>query len=73
MADDRLARIEGQLAGMCEHIDGRLDELRDDTTYLRGRVDRLDRVSAQHGAIAGGAVTVGLALIADTLRRQFGI
>ena len=77
LSDTRsLARIEGRLEGMCEHIDGRLDEVREDIQSLRARVDRLDRISARHGAIAGGGAaiaTVGLALLADSIRKSIGL
>jgi DNA-binding FrmR family transcriptional regulator len=66
----RLARIEGRLEGMCEHIDGRFDEARDDMAYLRGRVDVLDRQSAVTGGISGAVAGVGLAVIGEMLRRH---
>jgi len=52
--DVRLARLEGRLEGMCEHIDARLDEIGDDA----------------RGAISGGVVAVGLALLGEMVRRH---
>jgi hypothetical protein len=68
--DVRLARLEGRLEGMCEHIDARLDEIGDDARYVRGRVDRLERASAANGAISGGVVAVGLAMLGEMVRRH---
>lgn len=58
-------------------IKGRLDEIKGDQDLLLDKVDKIDTRlrkvevrSAIHGAVSGGVVAVGLALIKNTLLGQ---
>lgn len=61
-------------------IKGKLDSLTDTVTSMDGKVDKIDgrlqkveRSAAMHGAIGGGIAGVGLTLLAEKFKRSMGM
>lgn len=72
MADDNevmraLGRIEGQLKGMNQRLDIHSKSL----VGMDARIRNLEQRAAARGALAGGVMATGIALISESLKAAF--
>ncbi len=66
-----LGRIDGKLDGIVRRLDGldgRLDRVDVRMDGIDGRLRTVEKKAATFGAVAGGAVSVGTAIIVEGLR-----
>lgn len=73
MANDEHALLLGEIKGKLETLAGSVGDLADGTQRLDDRLRRLETRAAAHGALAGGVVSVGLALIIEKVKAVTGI
>lgn len=71
--NDEHVLLLGEIKGKLEAMDSTLGGLDGKLDGVAARVGRLETRGAVHGAIAGGFMSVGVALLAEKLKHWTGI
>lgn len=72
MANDEHSLLLGEIKGKLEMLAGSVDTLAEGTRRLDERLGKLETRAAAHGALAGGVISVGLALIIEKIKSMTG-
>lgn len=70
---DEHALLLGEIKGKLEMLTDTVGTLADGTQRLDDRLGKLETRAATHGALAGGVISVGLALIIEKVKILTGI
>ncbi len=70
--NDEHALLLGEIKGKLEIINNNVNALADGTQRLDERLGKLETRAAAHGALAGGVISVGLALIIEKIKSMTG-
>lgn len=71
--NDEHVLLLGEIKGKLDAMDGKLDDVDGKLDGVSGRVGRLETRGAVHGAIAGGFMSVGIALLAEKVKHWTGL
>lgn len=71
--NDEHALLLGEIKGKLEMLADSVGNLADGTQRLDERLGKLETRAAAHGALAGGVISVGLALIVEKLKSVTGV
>ncbi|MEW6416172.1 MAG: hypothetical protein AB1482_13075 [Pseudomonadota bacterium] len=73
MANDEHSLLLGEIKGKLEMLTDTVGNLADGTQRLDERLGKLETRAAAHGALAGGLISVGLALIIEKIKSMTGM
>lgn len=65
---DQLSRILGSIEGELKGINTRLDTQADSINGIRDHLHEVDKRTVRHGAVAGLGVSIGVNVIAESLK-----
>lgn len=71
--NDEHALLLGEIKGKLEMLMDSVGNLADGTQRLDDRLGKLETRAAAHGALAGGVISVGLALIIEKVKAVTGV
>lgn len=71
--NDEHALLLGEIKGKLDMLASNVGDLADGTQRLDDRLGRLETRAAAHGALAGGLISVGLALIIEKVKAVTGV
>lgn len=72
MGNDEHALLLGEIKGRLEMLADNVGALAEGTQRLDERLGKLETRAAAHGALAGGVISVGLALIIEKVKSMTG-
>lgn len=71
--NDEHTLLLGEIKGKLEMLTDSVCDLADGTQRMDTRLGKLETRAAMHGAMAGGVISVGLALVIEKLKAFTGI
>lgn len=70
---DEHARLLGEVRGKLDMINSNVERQADALEGIEARIGKLEARAAVHGAVAGGVISVGLALVIEKIKHSLGI
>ncbi len=70
---DEHTLLLGEIKGKVEAMDSKISDMQATTCSINERLLKLETQGAKHGAIAGGFVAVGIALLIEKMKKGMGL
>ena len=71
--NDEHVLLLGEIKGKLEAMDSKVSDIHATTCNMDDRLGKLEVRGAVHGAIAGGFMSVGIALLAEKMKHWTGL